>query len=179
MKNLTKSNSKLTPKKVAFLGILVCCALLTFMLESLLPPLIIPGAKLGLSNIFTLLAIILLSPMEAVLLVSIKSTLGCLIMGNPFAIIYSLTAGLASLAISIILIRFIPKISIIAISIVGAIVHNLIQNIVFCIINQTYQLFSLMPYLALIGIVSGAVVGACVYMLIHKIPLSFYEKNLS
>lgn len=179
IKTITKTNNKLTPKRVAFLGILVGCALLTFMLESLLPPLFVPGAKLGLSNIFTLLVIILLTPMEATLLVVVRTTLGCLILGNPFAIIYSLSAGLISLIISIILIRFLPKISIISISVVGAVAHNLVQNVIFCLLNQTNQLFSLMPYLALIGILSGAVVGASVYLLIHKIPLSFYARYLN
>ncbi len=179
LKDNTNIFYKITPKRVAFLGILVACALLTFMLESLLPPLFVPGAKIGLANIFTLLALILLSPAEALLLVVVRTTLGCLILGNPFAIVYSLTAGLGSLVASILLVKLLPKISIMAISIVGAVIHNLIQNIIFCLINQTYNLFALMPYLALIGVLAGAVVGVCVYMLIHKIPYSFFARYLS
>lgn len=176
--NINISN-KMTPRRVAFLGILVACALLVFMLESLLPPLFVPGAKIGLANIFTLLALILLSPLEAIILLVVRTTLGCLILGNPFAIVYSLTAGLGSLVVSIFLIKLLPKISIVAISVVGAVIHNILQNIIFCIISQTYSLFALMPYLALIGVFSGAVVGVCVYMLLHKIPYSFFARHLN
>ncbi len=172
-------NLRIYPKRIAFLGILVSAALLTFMLENLLPPLLLPGAKLGLSNIFTLLALILLSPLEALTLLTVRTVLGCLLIGNPFAIIYSLTAGLISLAIGMVLIKFLPRISIVSISVACAVVHNIVQNVVFCLINNTMLLLSYMPYLALLGVLSGTVTGLSVYFIIHKIPLSFFNRYIS
>ncbi len=174
-----KQNISILPKRIAFLGILISAALLAFMLENLLPPLFLPGAKLGLSNIFTLLAIILLSPLEALILLFVRTVLGCLITGNPFAIVYSLSAGLISLAIGLILIRLLPKISVVAISVACAVAHNIVQNLVFCIINDTMSLISYMPYLALIGILGGTVTGMAVYFIIHKIPLGIFCKYIS
>ena len=48
-----KGNSKkvqLNSKTIATLSVLVAMSLITFILENLLPPLFLPGAKLGLSN---------------------------------------------------------------------------------------------------------------------------------
>lgn len=174
-----KNNLRLYPKRIAFLGILVSAALLTFMLENLLPPLVLPGAKLGLSNIFTLLTLILLSPFEALTLLLVRTVLGCLLVGNPFAITYSLSAGLISLALGIILIKFLPKISVVSISVACAVIHNIVQIIVFCLLNDTMRLISYMPYLALLGILSGAVTGMAVYFIIHKIPLNFFNRYIS
>ena len=38
-------------KKLALCGVLTAFALIAFMLENLLPPLFLPGARLGLSDI--------------------------------------------------------------------------------------------------------------------------------
>ena len=49
-------------KKLAILSVLTTLGLLSFLLENLLPPLFVPGAKPGLSNLFTLLALVWFSP---------------------------------------------------------------------------------------------------------------------
>lgn len=77
-------------KNVALVAVLTAAALISFIIESLFPSIIVPGAKLGVSNVFTLLTLILCGGMEATILVIIKSVLGCLIVGNLGAFIYSL-----------------------------------------------------------------------------------------
>ena len=41
------------------------------------------------------------------------------------------------------------------------------------------MVFSYMPYLALIGVLSGAIVGAAVLIIFKKVPLSVYEKAIN
>jgi uncharacterized membrane protein len=65
-----------------------------------------------------------------------------------------------------------------SISIVAAVCHNITQNIVFVLISKTTLMFSYMPYLALIGILSGAIVGCATMLIFKRIPLSVFEKAL-
>lgn len=170
---------KLSVKKIALLGSFTALALLMFIVESLFPSLILPGAKMGLSNIFTMLTLFLLGPLEAVILILARTILGCLIVGNMSALLYSLTAGLMSVTISVLLYRFaFPKVSIMAISITGAVIHNLVQTIVFCLITETPAYFSVMGYLLIFGVVAGSVVGLSTTLLIKYIPKDFFEKLL-
>ena len=46
-------------KRIAMLGILAGLGLIAFLLESLIPLPYLPGAKLGLANIFSMLALAL------------------------------------------------------------------------------------------------------------------------
>ena len=88
--------------------------------------------------------------------------------------------GVVSLLVAIILVQFIyPRISLISISITSAIVHNIVQVLVFCLLVNNMYMISYLPYFALIGAASGLIVGALVYLVIHKVPLSFFEKIIN
>ena len=172
----TSKTFKLSARRVATIGILTALSLLSFILESLLPPLFLPGAKIGLSNIFTLVTLFMFGPIDALILVVVRTTLGSLIVGNLVSLIYSLSAGVISLGVAILLVQFVyPKISMISISITSAIVHNIVQVLVFCLLVNNMYMISYLPYFALIGAASGLIVGALVYLVIHKVPLSFFE----
>ena len=85
-------------KKIAVLAILVAFGLISFIFESLFEP--VPGAKLGLSNIFSLAALIMYSPLEAFTVVALRTLLGSVFAGNFSALMYSFTAGKVSSAAS-------------------------------------------------------------------------------
>mgnify|MGYP003317353279 CR=1 FL=1 len=51
---------KLTLRKITFCAVLSALATLAFMLENLFPPIILPGARMGVSNVFILLATLML-----------------------------------------------------------------------------------------------------------------------
>ena len=156
---------------MATLAVLTAMSLIMFMIESLFPPLFIPGAKMGLSNIFSLLALFVLGPTEAIILVLVRTTLGSVFTGNISTLMYSMTAGLVSVIVSMVLVEFAyPKVSIVAISVVAAIIHNLAQNVVFCIVSNTPEMFLYMPWLALIGILAGVIVGFAVWFILRAVP---------
>ncbi len=159
--------------KIALSGILCALGLIAFMLESLLPPLILPGAKLGLSNIFILLAVVLLGWQYAFAVLLIKTILGSLFSGNVSALLYSLPSGIIALTTQVLMLYFIKKISIVAVSICGGVINTIVQNLVFCFVNNTISYMAYSPYLSLLGIVSGAVVGFIVYLIVIKLPNRF------
>ena len=171
MKNSRLKTSYFSARRVATLAVLTAMGLIMFMVESLFPPLFLPGAKMGLSNIFSLLTVYVLGPTEAIILVVIRTTLGSIFTGNISTLMYSMTAGLVSVVVSIILVEFVyPKVSIVAISVVAAVMHNLTQNIVFCLVSNTPEMFSYMPWLALLGVVAGIIVGFAVWFILRAVP---------
>lgn len=165
------SSKKRTAKKIAVLSILTGLSLIMFIIENLLPPLFIPGAKLGLANIFSFAALILYSPVEAFLVLTARTVLGAVFAGNLSALLYSFTGGAVSMAVSSVLIYTVyPKISVMAVSVAAAVLHNITQNIIFVLLTGSNLLFGYMPYLALIGIFSGGVVGGITLVIFKGIP---------
>jgi len=145
----------------------------------------VPGAKMGLSNIFTLLAVVMLTPWETITLVVVRTVIGSFFAGGIASLPYSLTAGLAGVAISLLLFHFLKnKISIVSISVAAAVVHNITQNTVYCLMTQTPELFLYLPHLAVAGTVAGALVGVTVVLALKYLPLKNFlpqerEKNSS
>lgn len=166
-------------KKIATLSVLTGLSLVTFIIEGLFPPLFIPGAKMGLSNIFSFAALIIYSPWEAFVVVALRTLLGAVYAGNVSALMYSFTGGVVSMAVSSVLTYTVyPKISVTAISIAAAVAHNITQNAVFVFLSGSALMFGYMPYLVLLGVLAGAIVGGATMLIFRGIPLTVFEKLL-
>ena len=130
-------------KKIATLSVLTGLSLVTFIIEGLFPPLGIPGAKMGLSNIFSLTALIIYSPWEAFVVVAVRTLLGAIYAGNVSALMYSFTGGVVSMAVSSLLVyTAYPKISVMSVSVAAAVAHNITQNAVFAFLSGS----ALLPF---------------------------------
>ena len=158
-------------KKFALCGILSALGVIAFVIESLFPPIFLPGARMGVSNIFILLAVIICGWQYGFAALIIKVLLGSLFSGNISAIMYSLPAGVLSLGAEILLLYFTKKISVVAISVFGAVVNTTVQNATFCLIIGIVEYFYYLPYLAAISILSGLIVGFAVCLTVKKLPL--------
>ena len=169
---------KVSTKRLVALALFTAMSLIMFLIESQFPPLFLPGAKMGLSNLFSLLALVLYGPLEAFAVIVARTLLGAL-FSNPFALLYSFTAGVLALTLTVLLYEFVfPKLSLLSISVAGGVFHNLVQLTVYLIISETKELVLYAPYLALAGILSGTIVGLTLLFLIKKIPLSLYRRIL-
>ncbi len=163
-------------KKIAVLAMLTGLSLIMFLIENLFPT-ILPGARMGLANIFSLVALIMYSPLEAFAVVVIRTFLGAVFAGNISMVLYSLTGGVVSMAVSsVFLYTLYPAISIMSISIAAAVAHNITQNIVFVFVSGTALIFGYMPYLVLLGILSGAIVGGVTLLIFRGLPLNLFAK---
>lgn len=163
-------------KKIAVLALMTGLGLIAFLIESLLPSPVLPGAKAGISNVFSLLALVLYGLPEATLVVVARTVLGSLFAGNPSMLLYSLTAGLASIVLSRLLLCFFPKISVVCVSVTSAIAHNLVQLLVYCSLAGTFLLMGYAPYLILLGAAAGLFVGLLVVILVKSVPLSAFSR---
>ena len=133
--------------KITLTAMLSTLALLSFMLENLLPPIIFMGARLGLSNIFVLFSLIVLGPSYAFITMLVKVVLGSVFSSNPSIIIYSLPSNFLALFIEYLFVRLKGKFSIVSISVLGAFVSTIIQNFIFCLITGSTEYFIYLPYL--------------------------------
>ena len=175
---MEKKNRVPYAKKIAVLAMMTGFGLIMFMVESLFPPMFFPGAKMGLSNIFSLLTLVIYGLPEALIVVIARTVLGSLFAGNASLLLYSLTAGVASVIVSRLLMFAFPKVSLLAVSVVSAVVHNTVQLLVYCALTQTTLIFSYLPYLALLGVLAGVIVGLAVIFTVKGVPLGVFAKIL-
>lgn len=164
-------------KKIAVLALFTALGLIVFIIENQFPPLFVPGAKMGLANIFSLAALILYGPIEAFVVLIVRTVLGSLFAGNISMLMYSLSGGAVSLAVSSLLMYLVyPRVSVMAVSMASAVIHTVIQYIVFMLLTTTAGIMVYMPFSALIGVLSGGIVGAVVMLIFKKVPMSVFAR---
>lgn len=162
-------------KKIVFLAVLTAISLILFMVENLFPPIFpfAPGVKLGLSNIILLFILIKYDYISALVVLAAKCLVATAFAGF-FSLYFSLTCGILSLTLMFLLYKFLfPKIGIVVISISGAILFNICQLLLAAILYNTYPILYYIPIGALISILTGAVVGFALYLIIKYLPENF------
>lgn len=170
---------EITARKLATLAIFTALSLITFLIENLFPPLVIPGAKMGLANIFSLAVLIIYGPWEALTVIAVRTVCGAFLAGNPSMLLYSFSGGVVAIGVSALLMYTVyPRISMTAVSIAAAVIHNLTQSLVFVLVSQTPQMLAYMPYLTLLGVLSGIIVGAVTLLIFKKTPITLYERAI-
>lgn len=162
-------------KKVAFIGILVCQAIVLNIFERLLPVnLGVPGAKLGLANIVTLTALYIFNFKDVFIIVVLRTLLGSFFSGSLSSFIYSFAGALFSFIIMyFILKKFKDEVSIISVSAAGGVAHNIAQLSVASMVVNNAGVFLYLPFLLLTGICTGIFVGAT-----SKLILKYLERQI-
>ena len=147
-------------KRMTTIAILVSMSLTMFLLEGLLPiPFLAPGAKLGLSNIVTIVALYKLpNVLDVLMIVVIRVILSVIFVGSPTVIIFSLSGGLLSFAVMVLLKRS-EDFSIIGISATSGFAHNVGQIVVASFIMASQSIFNYIPILGICGIFTGLIIG--------------------
>lgn len=164
-------------KRITRIALFTAAALLLNLVESLLPPLLpyAPGAKIGLSNLVTLTALILLGYTDAYIVLLLRCLLGSIFGGNVSALLYSVPAGVCSLSVQALLYRFAwRRVSIMGISFAGAVTHNAVQVAVASLTVQT-NLILMLPFMLGASIVAGLFVGITTFLTVKYLPKSVYR----
>lgn len=146
---------------VSQIGLLVALGLVLQIIEGALPPILpVPGAKLGLANLATVIALVLLGPGEALAVTVLRCLLGGLLRGSFVGLTLSLSAGITSTLVMDALYVFgSPFISLTGISIAGAVTHNATQLWVAIWLVGFPGLRYYLPYLLLLALPTGFVIG--------------------
>lgn len=166
----------MSAKRICRDALMTAAALLMFMIENLFPPLLsfAPGAKIGLSNVVTLITLVIIGVPDAFAVLVARCVIGSLVTGNPFAIVYSLPAGLVSLGLQTALyLTVFPRISLMAVSLSGAIAHNVVQLAVASLIAGV-NMFTLLPLMLAASVIAGLAVGFIAWLTVRFLPKSAY-----
>lgn len=153
-------------KKLTVLAFYTTLSLAIFAVESAIPPLLpIPGIKLGLANIITLVLLCDFTPKDALLVLLSRILLSTLLFGQMMSFLYSLIGGLFSLLMMIVIHRILSKKFLPITSIMGGISHNLGQILIALLLTRTIGILAYLPFLILSGILTGLFTGLCVFFL--------------
>ena len=120
-------------KKTVLLGLLISQALVLSIIESWIQiPVPVPGVKLGLANIITVVVIVYFGFREALTVVVVRCVLTSFFGGGGWMFFFFSAAGgiLSTMIMSILYKTGRNKFSLTGISIAGAITHNIGQLLV-------------------------------------------------
>ena len=143
------------------MALLTAVAVVLGYIEHLIPmPGGIPGIKLGLANTVLLYAIYLLDSRSAWLLMILKVGLSGLMYGGVSAMMFSFGGGLCSLVMMLLVKKLGGSgVSIIGVSVVGAVFHNVGQTAVAAFMVNTAALMGYVPFLLVAAVVTGVLTG--------------------
>lgn len=165
-RNMTKSG------KIAYGAMLVALAMIFSYVESLIPISIgIPGIKLGVANLVTVLGVFFLGPCEVLTVVIMRICLVGFMFGNGVSIIYSLAGGLLSLTVMLI-IKKTDKFSMVSVSVAGGISHNIGQLLATAIVLKSTAVVYYLPPLLVAGTLTGLLIGIVAQKVFPAVGLS-------
>lgn len=148
---------------------LTSLSLILFLVEGLLPPLMLPpGAKFGLANAVTVVALYMLSEVDALIILSVRVFLSGMLAGSPTVILFSASGGLLSLA-AMILLKRTRKLSAVGVSAAGGFFHNLGQICAASIFMGSQKFFLYLPILGTCGIFVGVLIGLLAREMINRL----------
>lgn len=156
-------------KKLALMAMLTAASLIVFVIEAQIPaPVPVPGVKLGLANVITLVAMLLLGRREAGLILLVRIAMGSVFAGGVSGFIFSICGGVLAYAVMCLTVRAFPLKMLWVVSALGAVAHNIGQLIAAVAITKTAALLVYAPVLLASGIVTGVFTGlAAAYLLIR------------
>lgn len=168
---------------MVYIAMLAAQAVVIGIIEGMIPsPLsFAPGAKIGLANLITVLAIFTLPMKYSIQVVVIRIILTALIGGNLSTFFYSFAGGILSYFAMIAVKQLGPnRVSIIGISVLGGVMHNIGQLTVAAIFAKSFSVMNYLPVLSFSGILAGFVVGFTGNFLLNRIStLRLYHEELS
>ncbi len=156
-------------KKITVLSLFVAIGLILQYIEDKIFISPIPGGKLGLSNIVSIINIFMFGGKNALAIATVRSLTGSLIFGGAMTVPYSVSgAVLSTLVMWGIKYLLYPKVSIVGISIVGAAVHNISQLTVAAFFYGSIYVFSYLPVLLVTALISGFLTGCITHIFISR-----------
>lgn len=160
-------------KRLTTLAVFTVVALTIFVVESAIPvPVPIPGIKLGLANIVTLLVLLNYRPADAFFVMLARILLSAMFAGQAMTLLYSLCGGALCFIAMCVVNRFLSGKYIFITSVFGALFHNLGQTAVAYLTLESISVLAYLPFLTLSAVVTGLFTGLCAhysqkYLMVH------------
>lgn len=147
-------------KKMTLFANFLAIAIILNIVESMITIIPVPGAKIGLANIVTLMILVMYGPKESIYFVILRVILVSLLTGKLFNVIFymSMAGGLfASVFMALIFKR--QFFSLIGVSVIGSVAHTTGQIIMAIFILSTVTVISYVPIMLMFSVPAGIVTG--------------------
>lgn len=142
-----------------------------FIIESLIP-MPMPWFRLGLANLFSLLALKWWGLREGFFILLIRVSIGHLLVGRFLSptFMLSLGGGIGAILIMWWALRYTTQfLSLIGVSLAGACIHNWIQLIlVQLLLIKQFSIFYFFPFFTISGIITGILTGGMAILIDSK-----------
>ncbi|MFR8548296.1 MAG: Gx transporter family protein [Lachnospiraceae bacterium] len=156
-------------QQTAQLGLFTALASILGYIETLFPVFAgIPGIKLGLANLAVLFILVRYSWQKAALVSIARIIIIGAMFGSMFSILYS-TAGAALSLAAMTLVLARTDFSIITVSVIGGVTHNIGQLLIAMALMETGSLIYYAPALLISGVVTGILIGALTGELLKRL----------
>ena len=166
-------------KRNAIISSLVAISVVIHTAEMFIPS-PFPWLRFGFANIIALIAIVLYGLRVGLMVTIVRVFLGTVLVGTFLtpAFFLGMGGGIGStLVMGCAYRKLHPLFSLVGISVMGAYSHNIIQlTIVYILFIRRAEVFYILPFLLLFGIVTGIVNGlAATYLTAHVKRFSFVQ----
>lgn len=143
------------------MALMITIAMVLSYFERFIPIISVPGVKLGLANIVTLIALYLFDFKQTFIIVILRVLLVSFFTGSPISLLYSLSGGVISLlGMKLLLMTSTKVLSLVGISVVGAFLHNTAQMLVLAFILNSWSIArNYYPILIVAAVVTGFLTG--------------------
>lgn len=171
-----KSNAKFTAKRVAVDATFLALALIVSLIESMIPPIVpaLPYAKIGIGNVVLLACFLLVGTLDGYVVLVLRCLLNAAFSANMASLAWSLPSALAAYLVMTLLYKT-KLFSVCGVSVVGGMVHNLMQICVASLIVGK-SVFVYLPYMMLAGAIAGIVTGFICYFIVKSLGDRFARK---
>ena len=174
-----KTVKKVDTYSIALMGLLFALALVLTGVEYMIPPIPMmpPGVKLGLANIVTMYCLFFLGKKQMFTIVLLKSVFVFSIRGFT-SFLMSLSGGLLSAVVMLLLVVLAgSSLSYLAISVLGAIFHNVGQLIVASFLMGTSLIVFYLPLLVISGVIMGCITGTLLKVVAPAFNRIYHSKS--
>lgn len=169
-------------RHLMYLSLLVTMALVLSLVERNIPvPFMTPGAKLGLANLVTVLTLYSLSKKKDIVMIIVSRLLLTSIFGGSISgLMYGTMGALLSFSVMIVIKGILKdKVSMIGVSVAGAVFHNIGQVMVSICIVQNIGVMLYLPVLSIVGIITGIFNGiAANYIITYIYHLPMFRESM-
>ena len=164
-------------KRVAKCGLLIALAMVFSYVEVLIPfNFGIPGIKLGLANLIVVVGFYSMKTTDVIAVSIVRIFLSGLLFGNLMSILYSLSGGILSIIVMLLLKRL-HRFSIVGVSIAGGVFHNIGQIIVAMLILENFAVAVYLPPLLIAGTITGMLIGTLAMRMLPVIKKVMQKNN--
>ncbi len=149
-------------RKLVRLSLMLALGLILGLIESILPPLPVPGVKLGLANIVNVVVLYSDGFIDSLLLSISRVIILSIFLGTLLSITFyiSLSGAIASVTGMSLAYSILGRdLSPISVSSFGAFMHILAQLLTVSILMNTKDVLYLFPILSILGVITGIIIG--------------------